>query len=240
MTNTYSKGFSKRNSFVDLTMLIKRLSHMITLAIAEDHQMLIDGVKAFFEYDEEVNIIGTVNNGQDLIKLVSLKQPKLVITDIRMPIMDGIQATKLIKQQFPHIRVLAMTMFDQPDAIKQMLDAGATGYILKNSGIKMLSKAIVTVANGETFFDPNVAFNFMNDYIEDNVKIGKTDKVVLSNREKEILHLIANGKTSKEIANELFIAKTTVDTHRKNMIRKLQLNSGNELIKYAIDKKYQF
>ncbi len=213
---------------------------MITLAIAEDHQMLIDGVKAFFEYDEDINIIGAVNNGQDLVRLVSLKQPKLVITDIRMPIMDGIQATKLIKQQFPHIRVLAMTMFDQPEAIKQMLDAGATGYILKNSGIKMLSKAIMTVAGGETFFDPNVAFNFMNDYIEDNVKVGKTDKVVLSNREKEILHLIANGKTSKEIAESLFIAKTTVDTHRKNMIRKLQLNSGTELIKYAIDKKYQF
>ena len=213
---------------------------MITIAIAEDHQMLTDGIQSFFEYDDDFNIIGTVNNGLDLIKLVSLKQPKLVITDIRMPKMDGIQATQQIKKQFPHIKVLAMTMFDQPDAIKQMLDAGATGYILKNSGIKMLSKAIVTVAKGETFFDPNVAFNFMNDYIDDNVSIGKTDKVVLSNREKEILHLIANGKTSKEIANELFIAKTTVDTHRKNMIRKLQLNSGNELVKYAIDKKYQF
>jgi two-component system nitrate/nitrite response regulator NarL len=213
---------------------------MITIAIAEDHQMLIDGIKSFFEYDEDVHIIGTVNNGQELVKLVQLKQPKLVITDIRMPMMDGIQATKHIKKQFPHIKVLAMTMFDQPEAIKQMLDAGATGYILKNSGIKMLSEAIHTVASGETFFDKNVALNFMNDYIQDNVKVGKSDKVVLSNREKEILHLIANGKTSKEIAEELFIAKTTVDTHRKNMIRKLQLNSGNELIKYAIDKKYQF
>ena len=213
---------------------------MITIAIAEDHQMLIDGVKSFFEYDEDINIIGAVNNGQELVKLVSLKQPKLVITDIRMPIMDGIQATKQIKKDFPHIKVLAMTMFDQPEAIKQMLDAGATGYLLKNSGIKMLSEAIHTVANGETFFDKNVALNFMNDYIEDNVKVGKSDKVVLSNREKEILHLIANGRTSKEIAEKLFIAKTTVDTHRKNMIRKLQLNSGNELIKYAIDKKYQF
>ena len=213
---------------------------MITIAMAEDHQMLIDGVIAFFEYDEDIKFIGSVNNGQDLVKLVALKQPKLVITDIRMPILDGIQATQQIKKQFPHIHVLAMTMFDQPDAIKQMLDAGATGYILKNSGIKMLSKAIVTVASGETFFDPNVAFNFMNDYIEDNVTVGKTDKVVLSNREKEILHLIANGKTSKEIAEELFIAKTTVDTHRKNMIRKLQLTNGNELIKYAIERKYEF
>ena len=164
----------------------------------------------------------------------------MVITDIRMPRMDGIEATKIIKKKFPHINVMAMTMFDQPDAIKQMLDAGATGYILKNSGIKMLSKAIVTVANGETFFDPNVAFNFMNNYIEENVTIGKTDKIVLSNREKEILNLIANGKTSKEISETLFIAKTTVDTHRKNMIRKLNLDSGSELIKYAIDKKYEF
>ncbi|WP_299108535.1 response regulator transcription factor [uncultured Tenacibaculum sp.] len=213
---------------------------MITIAMAEDHQMLIDGVKSFFEYDDDINIIGTVNNGEDLVKLVSLKQPKLVITDIRMPRMDGIEATKRIKIQFPHIKVLALTMFDQPEAIKQMLDVGASGYLLKNSGIKMLSKAIVTVANGETFFDPNVAFNFMNDYIQENVTIGKSEKVTLSNREKEILQLIANGKTSKEIAQELFIAKTTVDTHRKNMIRKLNLNGGNELIKYAIDKKYQF
>ena len=208
--------------------------------MAEDHQMLIDGVKSFYEYDDKINIIGTVNNGDDLVKLVALKQPKLVITDIRMPIMDGIQATRIIKKKLPHIHILAMTMFDQPDAIKQMLDAGATGYILKNSGIKMLSKAIVTVANGETFFDPNVAFNFMNDYIDDNVTIGKSSNVILSNRENEILSLIANGKTSKEISEILFIAKTTVDTHRKNMIRKLDFNSGNELVKYAIDMKYQF
>ena len=213
---------------------------MITIAMAEDHQMLIDGIKSFFEYDEDINFIGTVNNGEELVKLVLLKQPKLVITDIRMPKMDGIEATKRIKKQFPHIHVLAMTMFDQPNAIKQMLDAGATGYILKNSGIKMLSEAIVTVARGETFFDPNVAFNFMNEYIDENVTVGKSDTIVLSNREKEILNLIANGKTSKEIADTLFIAKTTVDTHRKNMIRKLGLSSGNELVKYAIDKKYQF
>lgn len=87
------------------------------------------------------------------------------------------------------------------------------------------------------FFDKNVALNFIGDYIQDNVKVGSSDNVVLSNREKEILHLIASGKTSKEISEELFIAKTTVDIHRKNMIRKLNLDSGNELIKFAIEKK---
>ena len=211
-----------------------------TVVIAEDHQILIDGVTSFIEYNEDIKIIGTVNNGKDLVKLVSLKQPKLVITDIRMPVMDGIQATRKIKKQFPHIHVLAMTMFDQPEAIKQMLDAGATGYILKNSGIKILEEAIQTVASGEMFFDKNVTLNFISDYIQDNVKVGSSDNVVLSNREKEILHLIASGKTSKEISEELFIAKTTVDTHRKNMIRKLNLDSGNELIKFALEKKYEF
>ena len=157
-----------------------------------------------------------------------------------MPRMDGIQATRIIKKTHPYIHVLAMTMFDQPNAIKQMLDAGATGYVLKNSGIKMLTKAIVTVAKGETFFDPNVAFNFMKDYINDNVTIGKSHKIILSNREKEILQLIANSISSKEISDILFIAKTTADTHRKNMIRKLDLASGIELIRHAIDKKYEF
>lgn len=213
---------------------------MITIVMAEDHQMLIDGVTSFFEYDNSVKIIGTFNNGQDLVNFVSLKRPKVVITDIRMPKMDGIEATKIIKQKHPEIKVLAMTMFDQPEAIKQMLDAGATGYLLKNSGIKMLSKAINEVAIGNTFFDPNVAFNFMNDYISKNVVIGKSEKVILSRREKEILQLIAKGYTSKQISKELFIAKTTVDTHRKNMLHKLNLNSASELIKYAVDRKYQF
>lgn len=213
---------------------------MIRIVIAEDHQILIDGVRSFFEYDEEVSIVGTANNGKELVKLVSLKQPKLVITDIRMPILDGIQATRQIKKRFPHVHVLAMTMFDQPEAIKQMLDAGATGYVLKNSGMKILRKAIETVSSGALFFDENITLNFMNDYIQNKRTVGKSNQVVLSSREKEILHLIANGMTTKEISKKLFIAKTTVDTHRKNMIRKLELSSGTELIKYAIDKKYQF
>lgn len=213
---------------------------MITIAMAEDHQMLIDGVVSFFEYNDDIKIIGTFTNGKDLVDFVSLKRPKIVITDIRMPKMDGIEATKIIKKNYPEVNVLAMTMFDQPEAIKQMLDAGATGYLLKNSGIKMLTKAINEIAKGNRFFDPNVAFNFMNDYIDHNVKISKSEEVILSRREKEILHLIAKGYTSKKISEELFIAKTTVDTHRKNMLRKLNLTSASELVKYAVDKKYKF
>ena len=164
---------------------------MITIIMAEDHQMLIDGVLSFFQYDEEITVLDTVNNGEELVKIVALKQPKIVITDIRMPKMDGILATKQIKKAYPHIKVLALTMFDQPDAIKQMLDAGASGYILKNSGIKMLSKAIRSIVKGATFFDPNVATNFMQDYAEKKAVTGTTNRVVLSGREKEILQLIS-------------------------------------------------
>lgn len=213
---------------------------MITIAMAEDHQMLIDGVTSFFEYNDDIKIVGTVNNGLDLIELVHKKQPKIVITDIRMPKMDGIEATQHIKKAYPQIKVLAMTMFDQHEAIKQMIDAGATGYILKNSGIKMLSKAIKEVVAGNTFFDPNVAFNFINEYVNHNVTVGEDEVVLLSSREKEILSLVGAGLSSKQIADELFIAKSTVDTHRKNMIRKLNLKGSSELIRYAIDKKYDF
>lgn len=214
---------------------------MITIVMAEDHQVLIDGIISFFQYNDDVKIIGTANNGKDLIELVELKLPKLVITDIRMPKLSGIEATKIIKKKHPQVNVLAMTMFDQPEAIKEMIDAGATGYILKNSGIKMLSQAIKEVANGKTFFDPNVAYNFINSHINDKV-VGKKEEseVILSRREKEILKLIGQGKTSREISEKLFISKYTVDTHRKNITRKLNLKGFNELVKYAVDSKYKF
>ena len=111
------------------TIFIKKT--MITIVMAEDHQILIDGVKSFFEYDDNINIIGSVNNGEELVKLVSLKQPKLVITDIRMPIMDGVNATKIITKSFPNIPVLALTMFDQSADVYEMLEAGARGYVTK-------------------------------------------------------------------------------------------------------------
>ncbi len=212
----------------------------IKVLVVDDSIFMRKMICKILSKDDDFKLCITANNGKELVRLVSLKRPKVVITDIRMPIMDGIEATKIIKKNHPEIKVLAMTMFDQPDAIKQMLDAGASGYLLKNSGIKMLSKAIVAVSNGKTFFDPNVAFNFMNDYLDKNVTIGKSEKVLLSNREKEILQLIANGKTSKEIADTLFLAKTTIDTHRKNILRKLNLSSSTELLRYAIDTKYEF
>ncbi len=207
---------------------------MIRLAIAEDHQSLIDGIKLLLEYEDGITIVGTVNDGETLLEIVEKKQPNVVLTDIRMPKLDGIEATKRIKKNYPNIKVLAFTMFEQVEAIQQMMDAGASGYILKNSSLKEVYKAIVSVSKGETYFDANINTNVLN--TETHTKT----KGLLTKRQIEILELIALGKTSREIAETLFIGIHTVDTHRKNMVQILNLKGKGELLRYALDKKYRF
>lgn len=207
---------------------------MIHLAVAEDHQSLIDGIELLLRYEEDISIIGTANNGEDLLKLVALKQPTTILMDIRMPKLDGIEATRIIKKKYPHIHILAFTMFDQTDAVEKMLAAGATGYILKSAGLDEVLKAIKTVSKGEKYFDANINTNALQ------TKSRKTKKDILTKRQIEILELIALGKTSREIAEKLFIGVQTVETHRKNIIQVLGLKGKGKLLQYALEKKYQF
>lgn len=203
---------------------------MITIVLAEDHQSLIDGIQSFLEYEHDIAVVGTVNDGEKLIDLVRIKQPQVVITDIRMPKCDGISATKIIKKEFPHIKVIAFSMFDQTEAINQMKEAGASGYIMKNSSLTKMVEAIHAVVKNETFYDDSIT----------TIDTSTKEEVLLSNREKEILRLIGDGQTSQEIADQLFIGKSTVDSHRKNIIKKLDITGKNELIRYAIERKYDF
>lgn len=208
---------------------------MIRLAIAEDHTSLIDGIKVFFEYEEDIELLGFATNGKELLELAKNKRINFVITDIRMPIMDGIQLTRALTAQYPEIKVLAFTMFDQDEAVKQMLNAGAKGYILKNAGLKELLHAIRTIHKGENYFDYNIQVPDA-----ENLKSGRREKGLLTKRELEILKLIGVGKINQEIADELFIGKTTVETHRKNMMRKLDISGSGELLRYALQNKYDF
>ena len=203
---------------------------MITIAIAEDHQSLIDGIKLLLEFEEDIQIVGEANNGEDLLQIVRSKQPDIVLTDIRMPKMDGITAAKIIRKEFPDCRIIAFSMFEQDEAVQQMIDAGASAYITKNSSLKLLLTAIKAVANNETYFEADIKKSEHRD----------TASTPISPREKEILELIAQGKTSQEIAEQLFIGKSTVDSHRKNLLRKLNLQGKSELLRYAMDKKYKF
>jgi len=204
---------------------------MITLAIAEDHQALIDGIQSYLEYEDDIKIVGHANDGEALLDIVRKRPPNLVLCDIRMPKVDGIVCTKIIQKKYPQTKVIAFTMFDQEDAIRQMLDAGAVGYILKNSSLQVLLEAIRSVAEGNTYFDKKI-------HLPSAEK--NKSKSVLSKREREILGLISRGLTSHEIADQLFIGKSTVDTHRKNMIRKLGLSGPGELLRYGLEKKYEF
>ncbi|WP_411031260.1 response regulator [Spongiimicrobium sp. 3-5] len=204
---------------------------MITVVLAEDHQALIDGIRSYLETEDDIKIVGHANDGEALLEMVKKKSPTLVLCDIRMPKIDGIAAARIIKKQYPGTKVIAFTMFDQENAIAQMLDAGVAGYILKNSSMQVVLEAIRVVGQGKTYFDKKIHLPFATK---------NKSKSILSAREQEILGLISRGKTSYEIADQLFIGKTTVDTHRKNMIRKLGLSGAGELLRYALEKKYDF
>ncbi len=203
---------------------------MITLVIAEDHQALIDGIRSFLEYEEDITVLGEANDGEILIDLVRKKQPQIVLTDIRMPKCDGICATKTIKKEFPNTKIIAFSMFDQAEAIHQMKDAGASGYIMKNSSLKKVLEAIRIVAKNGDYFDDSIT----------TTDVTSKEEIVLSTREKEILRLIGEGKTSQEIADILFIGKSTVDTHRKNILKKMNIQGKTDLIRFAVERKYDF
>lgn len=203
---------------------------MIRIAIAEDHQALLDGIKLMLEFETDIEVVGEANDGEELLEIVKSKQPDLVLTDIRMPKCDGLCATKAIMALYPNTRIIGFSMFEQYEAVQQMKAAGAKGYILKNSSLKKVLEAIRTVASGKTYFD--------NDIITHD-SITK-EEIILSNREKEILQLIGEGKTSNEIASSLFISKTTVDSHRKNIMKKINVHGKTDLIRFAVERKYDF
>lgn len=204
---------------------------MIRIVIAEDHNTLIDGMKSFFSNEKDIQLVGCANNGRELCDLVSLKKPDIVVTDIRMPIMDGITATKELLKISVYTKVIALTMFDQDEAVGQMIAAGAKGYLLKNANLIDLVKAIRIVYMGGTYFDSAAQ-------LREGTEESKSE--LLSKRQIEILKLVALGKTNQEIADQLFIGKLTVETHRKNMIRILNLKGAGELLRYALERKYAF
>ena len=203
---------------------------MITLAIAEDHQALIDGMKLFFKNETDIMVVGESNDGEELIELVKNKRPSVVITDIRMPKCDGIMATRIIKSQYPETKVIAFSMFDQDEAIEQMKAAGASGYIMKNSSLQTVLDAVRAVARNETFFDDAITTKDCQ----------SKEAIILSSREKEILRLVGEGKSSQEIADTLHIGKSTVDTHRKNIIKKFNITGKNDFLRFAVERKYDF
>jgi DNA-binding NarL/FixJ family response regulator len=213
----------------------------IKVILADDHQMIRDGIKSLLE-DEAIKIVGEANNGEKVLELLQEKTADLVIMDINMPEMDGIEATKQIVKKHSGVKVLALSMFDDESYIVNMLEVGAAGYILKNTGQEELVKAITAVADGENYFSDKVSSKLLNQFIKNKGQptSGSSNKnrdapvEHLTKREKEVLKLIAEENTNKEIAEKLFISPRTVDTHRRNLLQKLNVKNTAGLVRYAM------
>lgn len=204
---------------------------IISLFLIDDHQMLIDGIKALLEHEKEYHIAGTAFNANDALEHLKKMQVDIVISDINMPDMNGIDFARKIRLIKPDQKILALSMFGEKSTIHDMVDAGVKGYILKNTGKQELITALQKIASGGTYFSQAVS-NELN-RVDDTID----RRFVLTVREREIVKYIARGMSHTEIGEVLCISPRTVDTHRTNLMRKLEVNSIAELIKLAIQLK---
>lgn len=203
---------------------------MIKVALVDDHQLVIDGLYSLLSTLEDIKIVGQANSGIDLIELLLKEEVDLVLMDISMPRMDGIEATNMVKEKYPEIKVLILSMHDSVEYTKRALKAGADGFLLKNAGSEELQLAIHKAMNGENYFSDKIMQNVVGAMKEES-----TDHAELTERELEVLKLIAMEFTTKEIAEKLFISHHTVESHRKNLLFKLNARSVAGLVKYAIE-----
>lgn len=209
----------------------------IQIFIVDDHQLVKEGlVSIITEFNEDFELLGTAGNGIEAINVITelSSKPEVVLMDINMPRMNGMECTKKIKQLWPEIKVIALTMHNQGLHIKKMLKEGVHGYVLKDCDKNELKEAILEVADGGTYFSKGVANEVMMQFSQLRKEMNKGDVSILSPREKEVLALILKDKSNGEIADELHISVRTVETHKQNLISKTGANSVAGLVVYAL------
>ncbi len=207
----------------------------IRVLIAEDHAIVREGVRLILEAQPDMEVVGEATSGRQTVTMACDLRPDVVCMDISMPDIDGIEATRRIHNCCPEVAVLALTVHESDEYFFQMLQAGASGYVLKGAASADLVAAVRAVARGEVFLYPRVAKKLVDDYLSRTQDRETTDRYHgLTPREREVLTLIGEGLTNKEIAERLVISLSTVQTHYSNIIEKLGLNNRAELIKYAI------
>ena len=207
------------------------MSEVIRVVIADDHQVVLDGFMARLELEPDISVIGTASNGLEAVEMVKTLRPDVVLMDISMPIMNGIDATHLIKEENPQAKVLMLTMHNNREYIMKVMQSGAVGYMLKEISAEKMVQAIKTVNQGSTYFCEKVTQNLFTQPITPTPSV----KNPLSRREEGVLKLVAKGESSKEVAKALNISYRTVETHRQNIKHKLDIHSTAELAKYAVN-----
>ncbi len=208
------------------------------IIITDDHQLILDGLRSIIAGESDLQLLAEANNGQQALSLCESLQPDLVLMDIDMPVMNGLEATTQIKKKFPSVRVMVLTMHDEAALVKRIMEIGADGYMLKNADQEELLSAIRKVAGGEKHYSEKV-LNALKEGKTDSSQFSlrPTDAVLLSTlteREVEILRLLAEGLSNKEIGDKIFISHRTVDTHRTNLMKKLDVHNVAGLIRFAI------
>lgn len=206
----------------------------ITVFIVDDHIMLREGIKKLINNDSGFDIVGESGDGSEAVELVKKLNPDIVLMDISLPSLNGIEATRRIKRDNPKIKVLALTMHDNEEYLSQMLQAGASGYILKKAAVSELRNAIDAVNRGESYLYPSSAKHLIGSFLKRVESGGKSSIDGLTSREQEVLILIAEGKTNKEIAKHLQLSVKTIESHRSNIFGKLEINDRVEAVRYAI------
>lgn len=208
------------------------MDDQIRVLIADDHTIVRSGIRLLLEAEQDIRVVGEAIDGQEALAIVETTQPDVVLMDITMPMMDGLEATRQIKVLYPHIQVLILTMHRSDDYFFETLKAGASGYILKGAQAKELIEAVRVVGRGEVFLYPAMAQKLVQGYLNLEQWESKNE-LSLSPREREIMHLLAEGFSSNQIAEKLFISLSTVHTHCSNIMSKLGLSNQRALIKYA-------
>lgn len=210
---------------------------MIKIILADDHQIVLDGLKMLLQEEANIELLGAVLNGKEVLKILEKEPADIAVLDVEMPLMNGIETSEVIREKFPGTKVLILTMYNDQAFIRKLIEIGASGYILKNKGKEELVEAIKDISEGKTYFGREVT-NTLISGIQTVIKNKPEKEIPLTRREIDVVKLIADGRSTPQIAEELFIAHSTVETHRRNLIDKTGVPNSKSLIKWAIKHGY--
>ncbi len=206
----------------------------IRVMIVDDHQLLREGLISLLQPLEWVEVVGEADNGVQAIDMAKQLSPDVIFMDIAMPEKNGVEATREIKKENDRINIIGLSMYSDTQSVTELLKCGASGYLVKGCSFDELKESIDSVMNGDVYLSPVVASKLVNEYIVNDVPAGQTAFEALTDREREVMQLISEGYSTKEIAGKLDVSIKTVDTHRHNIMHKLGLFSIAELVKYAV------
>jgi len=208
----------------------------IRILLADDHKITRQGLRSLLDKEFDMEVVAEAEQGRTAVRLVRELSPQVVIMDVTMPDLNGVEAARQIVSEFPDVKIIALSMHSDSLFVTEMLRSGASGYLLKDCAFEELARAIRTVVAGKTYLSPSISGVVVNDYLHRLSKADFSGSEVLTDREREVLQLLAEGKSTKQIALKLHISVKTVETHRRQIMNKLDIYTVAELTKYAIRK----